>query len=308
MNSIQRLADGRRLDVLLTDDSLPLSRSQAARLIRAGNAQVDGVVVTKPSFISNIGALVVLTLPETEDSESKAENIPISIVYQDDSLAVVNKPAGMVVHPAAGNPDGTLVNALLYHLDSLSGISGQKRPGIVHRLDKDTSGLMLIAKNDQAHLALSRALANRTIEKYYLALVAGQMKNAFGSYDGAIARSPKDRKKMAVMSKGRDALTRWQIIEQREKSALVLIHLVTGRTHQIRVHFSHAHHPVLGDIIYGHKSLPPAPRLMLHAVSLAFVHPKTQETMRFFAPPEEAFDIKDVSIIQRAILNRNHIS
>jgi 23S rRNA pseudouridine1911/1915/1917 synthase len=291
MSEIRARGSGERLDVLLAAQGL--SRSQAARLIREGRARVKGIVVTKPSFIPNIGDEVVLNRPEPLKSEAQAEDIPICVLYEDEALAVVDKPAGLVVHPAAGKPDGTLVNALLFHLDSLSGIGGQKRPGIVHRLDKDTSGLMLIAKNDRAHLALSRALAQREIKKHYLAVVAGQMKEAAGFYDGPIARSPRDRKKMAVVPGGRDALTHWRLVRQDEKSALVLIRLVTGRTHQIRVHFSNAHHPVLGDPIYGHKGLPAAPRLMLHACALGFTHPVTQEPMVFTAMPEAAFGVTD---------------
>ncbi len=287
MSKLVKLADGSRLDLLLSGEGL--SRSQAARLIREGQATVNGVVVLKPSFIANIGDEVALNLPEAREYAVEAEDIPISLLYEDEALAVVNKPAGLVVHPAAGNEHGTLVNALLHRLDSLSGIGGQKRPGIVHRLDKDTSGLMLVAKNDRAHQALSQALAKRQIEKHYLAVAAGRMKEEAGRYDGPIARSPKDRKKMAVVPGGRDALTLWRLLRQDTDSALVLIRLITGRTHQIRLHFSAAHHPVLGDPLYGHKNLPPAPRLMLHACAVAFEHPVSGERLRFFAPPEAAF-------------------
>lgn len=291
MDKITLIADGRRLDQLLSSPTL--SRSQAARLIREGQAQVGGEVVTKPSFVADIGIKVVLNLPEAQEIETKAEDIPLAILYQDEDLAVIHKPSGLVVHPAAGQQSGTLVNALLHHLDSLSGIGGVKRPGIVHRLDKDTSGLLLVAKNDQAHLALSRALARRQIEKHYLAVVAGQMKSPLGSFDGPIGRSPKDRKKMAVVQGAREALTHWQLVRQDPKSALVLIRLITGRTHQIRVHFATAHHPVLGDPIYGHKGLPPAPRLMLHAFRLAFAHPRTGQPLEFQALPENDFGALD---------------
>lgn len=287
MKEVVKAGNGQRLDLLLADGDI--SRSQAARLIREGAARVNGIVVTKPSFVAETGAKVVLTLPEAQEFEAKAEDIPLSILYEDEALAVVNKPHGLVVHPAAGNDSGTLVNALLHHLSSLSGIGGVKRPGIVHRLDKDTSGLLLVAKNDRAHLALSRALANRQIDKHYLAVVAGRIKEETGSYDGPIGRSPKDRKKMAVVQGGREALTHYQVLRQDHTSALVLIRLVTGRTHQIRVHFVNAHHPVLGDPIYGHKGLPPAPRLMLHAFRLGFAHPITGEAMAFHAMPEETF-------------------
>ncbi|MGI6687861.1 MAG: RluA family pseudouridine synthase [Christensenellales bacterium] len=288
MNELRLTGDGRtRLDVLLSSPSL--SRSQAARLIKEGQVTVDGTTVTQPSHKPGAGEPVCLALPEAADTANQPENIPLTILYEDEALAVVVKPAGLVVHPAAGNPSGTLVNALLYHLDSLSGIGGEKRPGIVHRLDKDTSGLMLVAKNDQAHLKLSQALSKRQIEKHYLAVVAGRMKAEHGRMDGPIARNPKDRKRMAVVPGGREALTQWRLVAQNEKSALVLVRLVTGRTHQIRVHFAQAHHPVLGDPLYGHKGLPAAPRLMLHAWSLIFIHPVTGEAMAFRAPPEACF-------------------
>ena len=276
-----------RLDKLLATDSL--SRSRAAALIREGRVSVNDIVVIQPSFRPKNGDEVVLTLPETADSSNIAEDIPITLLYEDEALAVVIKPCGMVVHPAAGNESGTLVNALLYHLDSLSGIGGEKRPGIVHRLDKDTSGLLIVAKDDRAHAELSRQLAEREMEKHYLALVAGRMKEAEGSIDLPIGRSPKDRKKMAPRPDGRSALTRWTILEQRSDRALLDVCLVTGRTHQIRVHMAAINHPVLGDPLYGAKGAPRAPRLMLHAWRLAFAHPLTGDTMRFEAPPEESF-------------------
>ncbi len=298
MEKVEKAGDGRRLDLLLAGGAL--SRSRAARLIREGQAKVSGAVETKPSFIPKIGDKVELSLPEPEDYEAKGEDIPISILYEDEAMAVVVKPAGLVVHPAAGNPAGTLVNALLYRLDRLSGIGGQKRPGIVHRLDKDTSGLMLVAKNDLAHLALSRALARREIAKTYLAVVAGSLKAQSGTFDGPIGRSQKDRKKMAVIAGGRAALTYWQAVRQETDRALVLVRLITGRTHQIRVHFAHAHHPVLGDVIYGHKGLPSAPRLMLHAWSLAFKHPITGVPLRFAAPPDACFGAPGEAELERA--------
>lgn len=281
---------GGRLDVLIASDAI--SRSQAAKLIREGQVQVNGVVVTKPSFVPNIGDEVVLSVHEVADDAPKAEDLPISVIYEDEALAVINKPVGLVVHPGSGNERGTLVNALLHHMDSLSTAGGADRPGIVHRLDKDTSGLLLIAKQDAAHQALSKALAARQIKKHYLAVVAGQMKEDHGSYEGPIARSPRDRKKMAVVEGGRDALTRWHLLHQDARSALVLVELVTGRTHQIRVHFSHDHHPVLGDPLYGHKNMPKAPRLMLHAFALRFEHPISGQMMRFHQLPEEIFKVE----------------
>ena len=280
--------DGSRLDVLLSGGG-ELSRSRAAELVRQGMVTVDGKAETKPSVKPAPGAEICLTMPETRPAAVEAQDIPLQVLYQDAHLAVVVKPCGMVVHPAAGNPDGTLVNALLFHLDSLSGIGGEARPGIVHRLDKDTSGLLLVAKDDKTHQALSEDLAARRMEKHYYAVVAGVMKEESGVIDAPIGRSHTDRKKMAVVPEGRPARTEWLVVRQDADRALLDIHLITGRTHQIRVHMASIHHPVLGDPIYGHKGLPKVPRLMLHAWSLSFTHPATGERMTFTAPPEPCF-------------------
>lgn len=284
------LIDGRdeRLDVLLAQGDI--SRSRAAQLIREGRVTVNGEKEDKPSFRVRAGDSVCLRLPPAKDTAVRAEDMPLDILYQDDDLAVVFKPAGLVVHPAAGNETGTLVNALLYHLDGLSGIGGEKRPGIVHRLDKDTSGLLLVAKNDAAHVSLSRQLAERKMEKHYFAVVAGTMKEESGRIDAPIGRSAKDRKKMAVCPDGRPAQTEWKLVRQDQDRALLDIHLITGRTHQIRVHMASIHHPVLGDPLYGVKHMPQAPRLMLHAYSLAFTHPKTEKRLSFSVPPEACFN------------------
>lgn len=217
------------------------------------------------------------------------QDIPLTILYQDEDLAVVVKPYGMVVHPAAGNESGTLVNALLFALDGLSGIGGVKRPGIVHRLDKDTSGLMLVAKNDAAHLALSSQLRERSMEKHYLALVEGEMKQESGRIQQPIARSKRDRKRMAVDADGRDAVTEWTLLENLQGAALLNVHIITGRTHQIRVHMQSVHHSIAGDPLYGPKNGIKVPRLMLHAYTLAFTHPRTGERVCFLAPPPEKF-------------------
>ena len=280
-----------RLDKLLVSGTL--TRSRAAALIHEGQVTVNGLVVDHPSFKPKNGDIVAVNIPETEDTANIAEDIPITLLYEDESLAVVIKPCGMVVHPAAGNESGTLVNALLYHLDSLSGIGGEKRPGIVHRLDKDTSGLLIVAKDDQAHAALSRQLSERQMEKHYLALAAGQMKGSEGSIDLAIGRSLKDRKKMAPRPDGRNALTHWTLLEQRSDRALLDVHLVTGRTHQIRVHMAAIGHPVLGDPLYAARGTPKAGRLMLHAWRLKFTHPRTGEELRFEAPPDESFGYRE---------------
>lgn len=291
MPELRLTGRGERLDRLLSGGAL--SRSRAAALIRAGKARVNGKVVDKPSFIAESSDEVVLTLDEPAETEDKAEDLPITLLYQDEALAVVVKPAGMVVHPAAGNQSGTLVNALLFHLDSLSGIGGERRPGIVHRLDKDTSGLLLVAKNDLAHAGLSRQLAQRRMEKHYLAVVSGRMKEPEGLIDLPIGRSLRDRKKMAVRMDGREAQTHWRVIEQRPDRALLDVRLITGRTHQIRVHMAQAGHPVLGDPIYATRTAPRAPRLMLHAWRLSFTHPLTGERMSFTAPPDALFGLKE---------------
>ena len=275
--------EGSRLDVLLSGDG-QLSRSRAAALIKEGCVTVNGRTELKPAFKTEPGQAICLALPDVKPARAEAQDIPLEILYQDAHLAVVVKPCGMVVHPAAGNDDGTLVNALLYHLDHLSGIGGEMRPGIVHRLDKDTSGLMLVAKDDQTHAALSRQLSERQMEKHYRALVYGKMKDMTGEIEKPIGRSKNDRKKMAVDPDGRWAKTEWRVLREDNGRTLLDVHIITGRTHQIRVHMASIGHPVLGDTLYGHRHMPPAERLMLHAYSLAFTHPATGERMRFTAP------------------------
>ena len=277
------VGDGDRLDVTLSRDG-ELTRSRAAALIREGQVQVNGKAETKPSFKAEAGARIRVELPEARPAKAEAEDLPLSILYQDQHLAVIVKPCGMVVHPAAGNESGTLVNALLFHLDNLSGIGGEMRPGIVHRLDKDTSGLMLVAKDDATHAALSQQLADRQMEKHYRAMVYGKMKEPKGVIEKPIGRSKTDRKKMAVDPQGRWAKTEWRVLREYPDRTLLDVHIITGRTHQIRVHTASIGHPVLGDPLYGHKRMPPAPRLMLHAYSLEFTHPATGERMRFTAP------------------------
>lgn len=278
-----------RLDVLCAEMA-QASRSQAAKWIENGLCTVNGAVQTKPSFKAGMGATLTIDVPEATESTVEKENIPLEILYEDEDVAVVVKPCGMVVHPAAGNESGTLVNALLYAMDDLSGIGGVKRPGIVHRLDKDTSGLLMVAKNDRAHVSLSEQLKNRTMEKHYLAVVDGCMREESGLVDKPIARSKKDRKKMAIDPEGREALTEWTLIENLKNAALLDVHIMTGRTHQIRVHMQSLHHPVAGDPIYGQKNGVKAPRLMLHAYTLAFDHPRTGERLFFKADPPEAFE------------------
>ncbi len=285
---IQLAADGRRLDVLLAEAS-GLTRSRVARLMEQGCCLVDGRPETKAGAKPKAGAAIALTVPAPKPAKPEAQDIPLEIVYEDDALALVNKPCGMVVHPAPGHEDGTLVNALLYRLDSLGSVGGEERPGILHRLDKDTSGLLLVAKTDAAQLSLSAQLAERTMEKHYRALVSGRMSEARGFIDQPIARSKKDRQKMAVDPDGRPAQTEWTALAEGRGSTLLDVHILTGRTHQIRVHMLSVGHPVLGDPIYGSGRALPMPRLMLHAYSLSFDHPATGERMTFTAPVPEDY-------------------
>ena len=280
---IRTVSDGRRLDVQLSEAS-GLSRSRVANLMEEGCCLLAGEPCRKAGTKPPAGRKVVLTVPEAKDPVPQAEDIPLDILYEDGDLAVVVKPRGMVVHPAAGHSDGTLVNALLGNLDELSGIGGEKRPGIVHRLDKDTSGVMMVAKNDETQEALSGMLRNREIEKHYLALAEGVFKEKEGRIEAPIGRSKKDRKKMAVDPAGREAVTEWKVVAEGRNCMLLDVHILTGRTHQIRVHLRSIHHPVCGDPLYGAEKGARVPCLMLHARSLRFIHPGTGKEMAFQAP------------------------
>ena len=283
------LADGRRLDVFLSEQS-GLTRSRVATLMEEGHVTVDGQAVTKAGLKAKAGQRVTLTVPAPKPAVPEAQDIPLTILYQDADLAVVVKPCGMVVHPAAGNEDGTLVNALLFHIRDLSGIGGEMRPGIVHRLDKDTSGVLMIAKNDMAHQSLSAQLKERTMEKHYLAVAQGGFSQDTGEIDAPIGRHPVDRKRMAIVPDGRPSRTEFTVKARLRGCTLLDVHLLTGRTHQIRVHMASIGHPLLGDVIYGSKHPPHhAPRLMLHAWWVSFTHPRTGETIRVEAPMPEAF-------------------
>lgn len=279
-----------RLDVLVAE-AADVTRSRAAALIKEGRVQVDGAVREKAGFAARAGADIRVDIPDAAPARAVAQDIHIDIVYQDADLAVVFKPSGMVAHPAAGNPDGTLVNALLAKLDSLSGIGGEMRPGIVHRIDKDTSGLLLIAKNDKAHVRLSEQIAAHTVDRAYFAIVEGRMKQETGFVDAPIGRHPTDRKKMAIIPGGRAARTNWHALEELRGATLMECVLTTGRTHQIRVHMSSIGHPVLGDPVYGHKKMAcdVAGGQLLHAYKIGFTHPTTGERMLFAAPPEKRF-------------------
>ena len=282
------ISDGRRLDVLLSEET-GLSRSRVAALMEDGLCKTGEKEIRKAGTKAPVGQEVILQIPAPREAVPQAEEIPLEILYEDSDLAVVVKPRGMVVHPAAGHPDGTLVNALLAKLDALAGIGGELRPGIVHRLDKDTSGLMMVAKNDETQAELSRMLKDREIEKHYRALAEGRMKEPAGEIDAPIDRSKKDRKKMAVDPEGRSAVTRWRVLEEGRDCTLLDVRILTGRTHQIRVHLKSIHHPVCGDPLYGFEKGTKVPCLMLHAYSLDFRHPRTGQEMTFQAPLPEDF-------------------
>ena len=279
-----------RLDVFVAD-AAQITRSRAGSLIKDGCAAVDGATQTKAGFALKPGARVTIDIPEAAPSRAEAEDIDLNILYQDEDVAVVFKPSGMVVHPAAGNERGTLVNALLKHLDNLSGIGGEIRPGIVHRIDKDTSGLLLVAKNDRAHVSLSEQIKAHTVHRAYQAILIGNLKEDEGFVDAPIGRHPVDRKKMAIVPDGREARTNWYVRERLRGATLIEARLTTGRTHQIRVHMASIGHPVLGDPVYGPKK-PPYPVTggqLLHAYRIGFVHPSTGEELLFEAPPEQRF-------------------
>ena len=282
--------DGERLDVFAAALA-GITRSRAGALIRQGSVVVDGAAQAKAGFRLKPGMAVRVALPPAAPVALQAEDIALDILYQDDDLAVVFKPSGMVVHPAAGNETGTLVNALLTHLDNLSGIGGEIRPGIVHRIDKDTSGLLLVAKNDFAHVALSGQIKAHTVKRAYRAIVIGGFKEHEGTVEGPIGRHPTDRKRMAIVPGGRNATTHWTALEPLRGATLIEARLTTGRTHQIRVHMASIGHPVLGDPVYGPKKSPCPVQggQLLHAFRLGFVHPRTGEEMLFEADPEPRF-------------------
>ena len=275
---------GVRLDAFLSADGA-LTRSQAARLIAEGRVRVNGKPAAKSARLSG-GETVTVDVPQLRETALPPQDIPLDVVYEDDDVIVVNKPTGLVVHPAPGHPDGTLVNALLHHCgDSLSGIGGEKRPGIVHRIDRDTSGLIIAAKNDAAHLALSAQLKDHSLSRTYECLVTGNMKQDSGTVDAPIGRSSADRKKMAVVPTGRRAVTHWEVVARYPGVTHLRCRLETGRTHQIRVHMAHIGPPILGDTVYGAKK--PVPGLTgqcLHATGLRFIHPRTGEPVELHCP------------------------
>ena len=282
--------EGERLDVFAARLA-GVTRSRAEGLIREGRVLADGVAREKAGFRLRAGMAVRVEVPGATPASAEAEDIALDILYQDADLAVVFKPSGMVVHPAAGNARGTLVNALLARLDNLSGIGGELRPGIVHRIDKDTSGLLLVAKNDFSHVALSAQIKAHTVDRAYRAIVIGGFREDGGTVEGPIGRHPTDRKKMAIVQGGRDAVTHWTVLERLRGATLIEARLTTGRTHQIRVHMASIGHPVLGDPVYGPKRspYPVAGGQLLHAYRIGFIHPRTGEHMLFEAEPEPRF-------------------
>lgn len=279
-----------RLDAFLESSLDGLTRSQATRLIESGEVAVNGRAVGKSYKLAG-GEDIAVTLPEPEPVEAVPQDIPLDVVYEDADVIVVNKPSGMVVHPAPGHPDGTLVNALLYHCaGTLSGIGGALRPGIVHRIDRDTSGLIIAAKNDAAHQYLSAQLADHTLARTYECIVVGALREDRGTVDAPIARHPADRKRMAVVAGGREAVTHWEVIARYPGYTHVRCRLETGRTHQIRVHMAYIGHPILGDTVYGaKKEVPGLTGQCLHAVGLRFLHPRTHEVMELSCPLPEEF-------------------
>ena len=283
---------GERIDVFLARELPDLTRSAVQKLLEQGQVSLRGVPMKKNSK-TEAGAVYTVTLPELKEIPLVAQDIPLDVVYEDDDLLVINKPKGMVVHPAAGHEDGTLVNALMHHCgDSLSGINGEKRPGIVHRIDMDTTGLLIVAKNDFAHRHLSDQLKDHSLSRTYECIVRGGFRQEEGTVDAPIGRHPMDRKRMAVTEKNsREAVTHWKVLGAYGQYSHVQCRLETGRTHQIRVHMAHIGHPIAGDPVYGIKK----PELglssqCLHARKLRFIHPRTEEEVEVSCPLPEEFE------------------
>ncbi len=284
-----------RIDHFLIKQDIGISRTYLQKLIKDGHVLVNNKTV-KPNYRLRLNDEIVVNIPPPAELEILPENIPLDIIYEDSSIIVINKPAGIVVHPAGGNYSGTIVNALLYHCKDLTGIGGKERPGIVHRLDKDTSGVLVAAKNDHSHQHLSKQFKMRKVEKRYIALVAGVVKKESGTIEVPIGRDIKDRKKISPKTRrAKTAVTHFKVIERFKNASLLEIKIETGRTHQIRVHLSHFKHPVLGDVQYGGKIMRNwnninIPRQMLHAERLGIIHPATERYMEFKAPMPEDID------------------
>jgi 23S rRNA pseudouridine1911/1915/1917 synthase len=291
---------GGRLDRALCELFPDWSRSALSRMISKGLVRVDGKPVSKPSHRIERGQRIEIHVPPPAETTAKAQDLPLRILFQDDDVAIIDKQAGVVVHPAAGHADGTLVNALLHHLRDLSGVGGELRPGIVHRLDKDTSGLLVVAKHDAAHRSLTSSWNSEAVRKEYLAIVYGTPSPEHAVIDRPIARDPRNRKRMAVVAGGREAITEYEVIRHQRYVALLRCRLRTGRTHQIRVHLASIGHPIVGDPIYSgpqwrgipdkrmQKAIASLNRQALHATRLTFPHPRTGESMSFESPlPED---------------------
>ena len=268
-----------RIDIFLAE-ALGFTRSRVKSLIDDGNVLYNGIPVTK-SGLKVKGGEITVTIEEPVSISAEPEDIDIDIVYQDDQIAVINKAQGMVTHPCSGTPNGTLVNAIMYHIKDLSAINGVLRPGIVHRLDKDTTGLIVIAKTNEAHLSLAKQIGEKTAGRYYLALVNGNIKEDEGTIDAPLGRSPKDRKKIAVVPNGKRAVSHFKVVKRYGDYTLVEFKLETGRTHQIRVHAKYINHSVVGDMTYGKKDAFGLNGQLLHAYKLELTHPKTGERMVF---------------------------
>ena len=290
MEKIVADLENMRLDAYISSKETRLSRTNIQRLIEEGNILVNGQK-KKLSYKVQIGDNIEINIPEAKETSIKAENIPVEVVYEDNDIIVVNKPKGMVVHPANGNPDGTLVNAIMAMCKgSLSGIGGEIRPGIVHRLDKDTSGLLIVAKNDLAHINMSNQIKDRQVKKIYIALVKGNINENEATINMPIGRSTKDRKKMAVRKDGKEAITHFKVLKRYKDYTLLQIKIDTGRTHQIRVHMAEIGHPVVGDMVYSKgKNEFGVEGQMLHAKSLDFKHPITGKEMHLEAGLPEYF-------------------
>ena len=282
---------GERIDALLARQEDIRSRSAAAKLLEAGLVTCRGEAVRKNHRVT-AGQTFSVTLPQAAPARAEAQPIPLDVVYEDGDVIVVNKPRGMVVHPAPGHPDGTLVNALLAHCgDSLSGVGGELRPGIVHRIDKDTSGLIIAAKNDRAHESLSAQLKDRSLSRIYDAVCHGRFHDDAGTVDAPIGRDPRDRQRMAVTDKNsRPAVTHWQVLARYERYSYIRCSLQTGRTHQIRVHMAYTGHPLLGDTVYGGRRDKGLQTQCLHARGLKFIHPVTGERIELWTDLPDWFE------------------
>jgi len=285
---------GRRLDLFLAEATADLTRSRVQKLIEGGMVQVNDLVCTDKNYRVRNSDRISYYLPVLTELSTLPEEIPLDIIFEDQDLLVINKSRQMVVHPAPGHSGGTLVNALLHHCHDLSGIGGVMRPGIVHRLDKDTSGLLIVAKNDKAHSSLAAQLKSRRLKREYLALVCGQVKPKVGRIEAPVGRHPQNRKKMAVITGGREAVTRYRVLKDYGKICLLKLKLETGRTHQIRVHLSQIGYPVVGDFVYGPGGCAGLPPEMLfthalHAYRLSFIHPGSEESLTFSASPPPEF-------------------